>query len=777
MSALPLRRLTTRARLVAVSLAAASAASLLLPAAAAASTGHGGGGGGLLVALPMGSIFSDILGSVGHFGQDIVKTIFSSVLTLFFGGSWKVLLHPYEIVEWLIGLPGTGNATAFVPFGNNGAGPFAALVHDTQGIGLGLLPLALANNALHLVSGGVFTRPRDHMNDFGKVFMAACAIVAWPWLFGQAIDIANAVTLALLHAANADGNLWKTLGAYFVTAWAGGFLDLLTTGFLIATALLLVGLIVMKIVLMVALAFLLVVGPIAIAFYPFEFLSRILMLFGSVFLALAMIPLGWAVLFALFTAFGASVFGFSNFIHAGLIGGTMKDTFDLICSLICFYLAWKWPFLILGRLSSLVGGNVASAGEAFSNFGHGRSGAAAGAGGGDVAGGAVGRSGDGEGGRVAGALQGLGGFAHSLGAAGGGALSGLSGSSAATYAGYGLGAKGVNAMRGATSALRRNGAAAGSATPAATPGDPAGGAQPLSPVGAAVSDGPDAGFDAVRASGKNFSGAADALRAPDATLATVSAGPGAPDAADRADSTPSLAAAQTLARDAAMTAALTSSGAGTSTTAPSPAVRGGTGAGESDRSGSPDTPALVQAGLTGTSSARDGSKASGSTQPAAPASPVSPASPGAGTVAGADGDPRQVLQGAASAAAPTPGAPVRQGAEPNATPVTPTRLAGQSPRAAAKPSPAQATPTAPPAAAAARATAGGEVPSSRGGTRSAPPSPPAGSPTRPAAPRAPRKGTPPDPATSSGRTATTETPDHPQTPERPPAPVSPPENS
>ena len=322
MRALPRRRRIGRARLAAVSLAAAGALALLLPAVASASTGHGGGAGSALPVLPIGSIFSDVLGSVAGFGKDIVKTIFSSILTLFFGGSWKVLLHPYEIVEWLIGLPGTGNTTAFVPFaGSTAGGAFGALVKDTQSIGLGLLPLALVNNTVHLVSGGVFTRPRDHAHDFGKVFMAACAILAWPWLFGQAIDIANIVTLALLHAANANDNLWKTLGAYFATAWAGGFLDLLTTAFLIATALLLVGLIVMKIVLMVVLAFLLVIGPIAIAFYPFEFLSRVLMLFGSVFLAVAMVPLGWAVLFALFTAFGASVVGFGNFVHAGLIGG------------------------------------------------------------------------------------------------------------------------------------------------------------------------------------------------------------------------------------------------------------------------------------------------------------------------------------------------------------------------------------------------------------------------------------------------------------------------
>lgn len=413
MRALPRRRRIGRARLAAVSLAAAGALALLLPAVASASTGHGGGAGSALPVLPIGSIFSDVLGSVAGFGKDIVKTIFSSILTLFFGGSWKVLLHPYEIVEWLIGLPGTGNTTAFVPFaGSTAGGAFGALVKDTQSIGLGLLPLALVNNTVHLVSGGVFTRPRDHAHDFGKVFMAACAILAWPWLFGQAIDIANIVTLALLHAANANDNLWKTLGAYFATAWAGGFLDLLTTAFLIATALLLVGLIVMKIVLMIVLAFLLVIGPIAIAFYPFEFLSRVLMLFGSVFLALAMVPLGWAVLFALFTAFGASVVGFGNFVHAGLIGGAMKDTFDLICSLICFYLAWKWPFLIIGRISGLVGGGIAEAGQAFSALGHrsqspggGSNGAGAGAGG----------SADGAG--LSGRLQGLGSFAQNLGEA------------------------------------------------------------------------------------------------------------------------------------------------------------------------------------------------------------------------------------------------------------------------------------------------------------------------------------------------------------------------
>jgi hypothetical protein len=762
MRALPPRRLTTRARFAAVSLTAAGALSLLLPAVAAASTGHGGGGGGLFAALPVGSIFSDILGSIGGFGKDVIKTIFGSILTLFFGGSWKVLMHPYEIVEWLIGLPGTGNTTAFVPFGNNGAGPFAALCKDTQAIGLGLLPLALANNTLHLVSGGIFTKPRDHMHDFGKVFTAAVVIIIWPWLFGQAIDLANTVTLAMLEAANANGNLWKTLAAYFVTAWAGGFLDLLTTAFLIATVVLLVGLIVMKIILMVALAFLLVVGPIAVAFYPFEFLSRILMLFGTVFLALAMVPLGWAVLFALFTAFGASVFGFSNFIHAGLIGGSMKDVFDLICSLICFYLAWKWPFLIIGRLTSIIGGNVAVAGEALSSLGRGGASAGAAAAGGGSAGGAAAAGAEG-GGRLAGALQGIGGLAQGLGGAAGGAVAGLTGTTPAQFAGYGLGAKGMNGMRAASSALRRNGGAGGgTGSTGGQAGDPGSG-QPFSPVVTAVANGPDAGFDAVRASGKNFSAGADALGTSGAALAGVGVVSGAAGAV-AGGAPPAAASKQTLARDAALTAALTSSpGAPVLPGQPSRATTG-SGAGGTGDSGAAGGSAQVRAGLAASSSTPNGSSHPAS----APAGSVaSPASPRTGAVAAGDSDPRQVLQ-ASAATASAPAASVRSGAEPNAAPPSPARLAPPSSSSAS-------TPSASPAAARPGATGGSSSRQPGSGAHTPPPSSHPG-PARPSR-SGQRNGSstpPPVGATPGARTSPGD--GRSQSPEHPPAPVSPPEN-
>jgi hypothetical protein len=763
MRALSPRRLTTRARFAAASLSAAGALSLLLPAVAAASTGHGGGGGGLLVAVPVGSIFSDILGGISGFGKDIVSTIFKSVLSLMFGNSWKFLLHPYDIVEWLIGLPGTGNTTAFVPFANNGAGPFAALCKDTQAIGLGLLPLALANNTLHLISGGIFSKPRDHMHDFGKVFTAAVVIIIWPWLFGQAIDLANTVTLAMLQAANANGNLWKTLAAYFALAWGAGALDLLTAAFLIATVVLLVGLIVMKIILMVALAFLLVVGPIAVAFYPFEFLSRILMLFGTVFLALAMVPLGWAVLFALFTAFGASVFGFSNFIHAGLLGGSMKDIFDLICSLVCFYLAWKWPFLIIGRLTSIIGGNVAAAGEALSSLGRGGASAGAAAAGGGSAGGAAAAGAEG-GGRLAGALQGIGGFAQGLGGAAGGAVAGLTGTTPAQFAGYGLGAKGMNGMRAASSALRRNGGAGGGASsPGAQAGDPGSG-QPVSPVGTAVANGPDAGFDAVRASGKNFSAGADALATGSAALSGVGVGSGAAGAVGGGAPT-AVASKQSLARDAALSAALTSSRGGPVLPGHASGATTGSGGGGTGDSGAGDGSAQIRAGLAGTSSAPTGSSQPASPAPAA--SPASPASPQTGAVAAGDSDPRQVLQ-ASAATASAPAASVRSGAEPSAAPPSPARLAAPSSSSAS-------TPSASPGAARPGATGGSSSGHAGGGGHTPPPSShpgPARASQRNGSHTPPPVGASPDVRTE--RTSAGE--GRSQSSEHPPAPVSPPAN-
>ena len=731
-----------RARFLALALAAAGALTLLLPAVASASTGHGGGAAGALLTLPMGSIFSDILGSVAGFGQDVIKTIFGSILTLFFGGSWKILLHPYQIIEWLIGLPGTGYSTAFVPFGNTSGGPFAALLNDTRAIGLGVLPLALVNNTFHLISGGVFSRPRDHMHDFGKVFMAALGILIWPWLFGQAIDLANTITLAMLHAANANDNLYKTLATYFVAAWGGGFLDLITTVFLIATALLLVGLIVMKIVMMIALAFLMIVGPIALAFYPFEFLSRILMLFATVFLSIAMIPFGWAALFALFAAFGAGITSASNFFDAGLLGGAAHSTFDLICSLICFYLAWKWPFLLIGRITSLVGGEVAQAGAAFSSLGSrklGGDGGAAPAG----AGRGGGPGGDSDGGGML--AEKLRAFGASIEGGAGAIGAGLG--RAPAYAGYGAGAKLAGAaatrMRQSTGSLTSRLGASGSAASTGALHDNA--------VGTALAAGGDAGFDAVRSVGKDFaSGSAPALDRASTAAAALASGGTTPTAG-------ALAGAAAGAAGAAAGAAAGPAAAGPNRAShETPDERVATSiAGvqrQSAAAGAAATPASTagaavaqSAGSPEIRSTGNGPTAPIGVTPPAPVAPVGAAAPGSAGAASAP-DPRQALQSAASGAG-VPAGPASSSSTPGAagapsnggTPTAPTRLPSASqpaPRPGNTP-PRAATPPARPDASAPNGSVGhGHQPQPH---RAAPvsPAPPAPIPAPKSAPTTP----------------------------------------
>jgi hypothetical protein len=723
----------------------------------------------------MGSIFSDILGTVTGFGKDIVSTIFGSILTLFFGGSWKILLHPYEIIEWLIGLPGTGYSTAFVPFAKTSGGPFAALVKDTQAIGFGLLPLAIGNNVVHLVSGGVLTRPRDHMHDFGKIFMAGAAIIAWPWLFGQAIDLVNVITLAMLNAANADGNLFKTLGAFFTVAWAGGFLDLLTTLFLIATALLLVGLIVMKIVLMVILAALLVAGPIALALYPFEMLSRILMLFGTVFVSVSIVPFGWAVLFALFAAFGASVTDVNSFLQVGILGGAASKTFDLICCLICFYLAWKWPFIIIGRVSSLVGGQVAEVGAAFSEFGHRRSGASS------ASGQVPGVGGESSGSGLSDKLKS---FGTSI-EGGAGSIGGMFGRSPG-FAGYGAATK----MGGAALSRMNRVTGVGGVGKVGGGGAGSGGAPAAhDAVGAAVAGGADAGFDTLRAAGQDFSATAGQAAGIHAAAAGATAQPSTSDA---------TAALQGVGAGAAgLAAGAATGGAGMA------AVGGGAGAGSSvgtQTPGAPDAVTTAAAAVsrqgaavvgngaqrpTGTTPATPASTPAGGGSAPAPTGPAvaspngapssastpSPVPAGAaagGSPAGGSADPRQVFQapsapvpGAPNGSAPVPGSAGAQGGAPRAQ-----QVAGPSaPARASSPS----TPSAPsgPSAPSRPAPAGGSHP-----PLPAPPS--VGHGHQPATPTAPTSV--PAPSLPQQRSAPADIPAQvPRRPTPPPAPAKAPD--
>ena len=145
-----------RARFAAVSLTAAGALALLLPPSRQPAPVTAAAGAALSAVLPIGEHLQRRPRVRRRIRQDIIKTIFSSILTLFFGGSWKVLMHPYEIVEWLIRVARHRQHDRVCAVRRNDAqAGVRRAVKDTQSIGLGLLPLPWSTTRLHLVSGGV----------------------------------------------------------------------------------------------------------------------------------------------------------------------------------------------------------------------------------------------------------------------------------------------------------------------------------------------------------------------------------------------------------------------------------------------------------------------------------------------------------------------------------------------------------------------------------------------------------------------------------------------
>lgn len=361
-------RSTTRRRAqFAGAVAAAGALMLFAPAIASAATPHTAALASGLTFVPMasiGSFFGSLFGDIGSFFSGAVTGIFGAFMKGLLGSDFTFLLHPQKIILWLISLPDPAQFSG-LHTAANGSGiitsttstPFSKYGQATQGAGIVLLSLSLVAAALKMVGAGIFSRPTDHLYEIGRVFTAAFVILAWPWLFTQAITLANDLVNTLFSAANTDGHVWKAAATYLTAAFVGGGLDILADFVALGMVGLLLGMIVMKVLILVIFAVLFIIGPIAIAFYPFQALSRVVGLFMSLMMAVSLVPIGWTVIFGCWAAFTTTVTAAATAIGMG------TRIMDALASLACFYLTFKWPLIIISRMSGLIGGQAAEAAQ------------------------------------------------------------------------------------------------------------------------------------------------------------------------------------------------------------------------------------------------------------------------------------------------------------------------------------------------------------------------------------------------------------------------------
>ena len=335
--------ITTTHRLIAVA-AAVGAALMLAPASALAATGGAGHGhSGLLSTLPLGSIFSitDDLASIAkHLFGAFVQALMPASLTK----------DGIKLLTWLAALPSDPLGTTYKGVGQ--------LEQDMRDVAVAFIPLTLTLSAARYTMSGLTGGSHHPIQSVVRVVGSGFCLIVWPWFFNNITALINIMTSTIFGFADVHHGLtvlWTTMfGGSAAFGDFTGFAEILIIG---AIALV-VALIILKVAILVLLAFLFVMGPLAIMLSPIPELAALTKLFGAIFTAAALIPIGWAMMFALGGAFIGSA------THMPLSFSGVENGFLALCAgLLCLFATLKWPTFVIGLAKSRLGGVASQVGR------------------------------------------------------------------------------------------------------------------------------------------------------------------------------------------------------------------------------------------------------------------------------------------------------------------------------------------------------------------------------------------------------------------------------
>jgi hypothetical protein len=189
-----------------------------------------------------------------------------------------------------------------------------------------------------------------------RTVAAALFTAIWPWLFGQAVDLTNELTGALLGSGATVNNAADLLAAGVGGSLVGGPVAVLGLFLMIATAvagsLLFLGLLLMKVMISVSTILLFVGMPLAAVVWPIvPWVGR---LAGRAFAVCLVVPVLWALCFA--TA--AALFVDTLTFQTGSVANTLLSP---LVTIVMLWLMLRLP-VHLGRLAMLGGAALAGGG-------------------------------------------------------------------------------------------------------------------------------------------------------------------------------------------------------------------------------------------------------------------------------------------------------------------------------------------------------------------------------------------------------------------------------
>jgi hypothetical protein len=220
---------------------------------------------------------------------------------------------------------------------------------DMVYLGASLLPVTLAVGTVRYWMMG-FTGSAHPAGAIGRCVGATGVLVAYRWIVAEVVAGTNTLTHAILAFPVVGDGLVRIISVLFGGALLVGGGGVFGAFLVIVGVLFAAGLFALQVLLTVVLAMLIVAGPPLIALSAIPELSHLARTWAHALMAVALVPIGWTVLFA--TA-GALCLDATSF--TGGAGGLSGHVAAAFAGLITFVLAVKLPLMLLGELRHMLG--------------------------------------------------------------------------------------------------------------------------------------------------------------------------------------------------------------------------------------------------------------------------------------------------------------------------------------------------------------------------------------------------------------------------------------
>jgi hypothetical protein len=315
-----------RIRAPAALLAASLAGELLLAPAASASSGAS--------AVP-----------VGLFGLPSLHSIIQAIANGFFSALAGALVPSWlkhgtvATIQHLVALPDPAT-WAHV----------SALQGEMTYLAAMLLPVTLAVGAMRYWLIGL-TGAAHPASAMVRCAAVTAVLVAYRWIVEQTVAATNTLSHGILGLPAVAGGLQRIIGVLFGGALLSGAGGVFGALLVIVGVVFAAGLFAAQVLLTVVLAVLIVAGPPLIALSAIPELSHLSRSWAYALLAVALVPVGWTVLFA--TA-GALCLDATSFTGSG--GGLPGHVAAAFAGLITFVIAARLPLMVLAQVGHLFTG-------------------------------------------------------------------------------------------------------------------------------------------------------------------------------------------------------------------------------------------------------------------------------------------------------------------------------------------------------------------------------------------------------------------------------------